>query len=75
MEIKKRLQRPHEISISTLKKRMTMLEEYQIREKIGEGAFAEVFVAVDPRTTEKVVIKMYDKFKIYDKQRKQNLKN
>ena len=54
---------------------MTMLEEYQIREKIGEGAFAEVFVAVDPRTTEKVVIKTYDKFKIYDKQRKQNLKN
>lgn len=57
------------------KKRLSMVDDYELRHKIGEGAFAEVHVAVDTRNSTKVVIKTYDKAKLYDKQRKLNIKN
>jgi serine/threonine protein kinase len=64
-----------EISVASIKKKSTMLEEYEMKNKIGSGAFAEVFVALNPGGKGKFVVKIYDKFKLYDKQRKLNIKN
>lgn len=67
--------RKHEHSLINGKRRLSMVDDYELKHKIGEGAFAEVYVAVDTRNNEKVVIKTYDKLKLFDKQRKLNIKN
>ena len=43
-------------------------------DNLGQGSYAQVRVAQDTLTQEKVAIKMYDKFKLMDTTRKNNVK-
>ncbi len=42
---------------------------------VGQGSYAVVKLARDKKTGQKFAIKTYDKYKLYDAQRRKNVKN
>ena len=46
------------------------IEDYQLGQIIGKGAYAEVKESIHKKTGEKVAIKQYDRYKLLDLQRK-----
>lgn len=49
-------------------------EEYVIGKQIGQGAYATVFFAVHRETNRKVALKVYEKFKLTDPQRRKSVR-
>jgi len=49
-------------------------EEYIVGKEIGQGAYATVRIAIHKATKTRVAIKIYEKFKIMDPQRKKSVK-
>lgn len=46
------------------------LSKYIVGKEIGKGAYATVKAIVDKETKEKLAMKVYDKFKLFDKSKK-----
>jgi serine/threonine protein kinase len=46
------------------------IEDYQLGQQIGKGAYAEVKESIHKKTGERVAIKQYDRYKLLDLQRK-----
>lgn len=49
------------------------LEKYDIGVTIGMGSYATVKLATNRENNEKYAIKIYEKFKLFDPQKKKNL--
>ncbi|KAL4474921.1 hypothetical protein ABPG74_001617 [Tetrahymena malaccensis] len=49
------------------------LDNYKLGPQIGKGSYATVRLATDLTTNEQVAIKFYDKYKLFDPQKKKNV--
>lgn len=52
----------------------TLVVNYNLGDRLGEGSFATVYLAVDRRTGQKVALKCIDKATLIGKERNRELK-
>lgn len=50
-----------------------LIENYKIGPTLGQGSYAVVKLGVDTITSSKVAIKIYEKIKLIDPQKKKNI--
>lgn len=63
------------VSVNDSENRKRTYDEFNVEKQLGQGSYAVVKLARDKKTGQKYAIKTYEKFKLYDAQRRKNVKN
>ncbi|EAR90856.2 Serine/Threonine kinase domain protein (macronuclear) [Tetrahymena thermophila SB210] len=58
----------------TVKRNQMTMDQFQILDTLGKGSYAQVKLAIDKRTNQKIAIKIYEKFKLTDPNKFKNVR-